>query len=486
MNFLKEISLSYVLIVVGIIYFFTAKGYIEVSDTYYSIQTAQSILKEGKLSLNIPHAEMYTIVGKNDLIYSKYGIGLAIYYLPFLFIGHVLALISGIDETIVSGFLISLSNIPIGLLTLFIFYRLLGLFGIEKRHKLLLIMALGIGSVFWRYCIYDFSEALQAMLLLSCIYGLFKNTNKSFLMAGVGFSGLILVKLFSIVYLLAIMIYALIQIVKSKQFKIWFYFICPVLLTIILLAMLNLRRFGNPLETGYGNESSQFSFFLLFKSIPALLFSTDKGILFYCPVLILGFWGWYFFLKKYLSQSILISSIILINLILTGAWWSWYGGWSWGPRLLVPCIALWFIPVSLWLKYSTFHLKLKIFGCFLLIGIFIQIPGIVVKDQQIHHIKEMILTKEEAANAPSDYRMACILMYHKWTYKNEHYSSLDLGMPTNKLISFDRYDTYIGYNLWTELMARNLHQNKIRYLPLIGFIFIALLSVKLFIKIESR
>lgn len=34
-------------------------------------------------------------------------------------------------------------------------------------------------------------------------------------------------------------------------------------------------------------------------------------------------------------------------LLCYGAWWAWHGGWSWGPRFLVPLIPLSCLPIGL-------------------------------------------------------------------------------------------------------------------------------------------
>lgn len=62
---------------------------------------------------------------------SKYGIGLPIYYLPFVAAGYELALAAGRPASQITGFLLWLANIPFAMLTLILFASLLRLFKVS-------------------------------------------------------------------------------------------------------------------------------------------------------------------------------------------------------------------------------------------------------------------------------------------------------------------------------------------------------------------
>ena len=71
-----------VLTVCLLVCMFSAKGYIEVSDTAFSLQTAQAIVTHGQL--DIPYVEGATLRGPDGRSYSKYGLGLPLYYVPWV------------------------------------------------------------------------------------------------------------------------------------------------------------------------------------------------------------------------------------------------------------------------------------------------------------------------------------------------------------------------------------------------------------------
>ncbi len=464
-------------LVLLIIYIITAKGYLEVSDTFYSVKTAESIIDRGKLNLNVPSSKMYTINGVNGEVYSKYGIGLAFYYIPFVYAAEVVSKFTGFSEVALVGFLISFANLPFIFIFLILFERLLLHFKVHRKYANIIILGLGIGSVFWRYALYDFSEIQQSALLLSVIYGLIINSKKALVLSGTSFALLIMLKLFSIIYLPCIFIYFSLNFIKDRDFKKCLCFAIPIITGILILLYLNFIRFGNAFESGYGSETNDFIFTQLPRTVPALLFSIDKGIIFYCPIVILAFAGWRNFFKLHFNLALMILLIISVNLVTTAAWWSWYGGWSWGPRLLIPVMALWCVPIAFWLNGKLTNIKKHVLIVVTILGFVFQIPGILVKDQEIHHIKEIIFNKEEEKFAPSDYLTTCILFYHKVRFNNEIYSGEQFGIKTKGSFNLENYETYIGFNIWTEQMARFFHLPNIRYLPFLGFILIILIII---------
>jgi len=122
--------------------------------------------------------------------------------------------------------------------------------------------------------------------------------------------------------------------------------VIPVLVTVSLILLESWIRRGNPFVTAYeGNAGFRtlmpysgqpgFSYPFFFGLLSTTL-SFGKGILFFAPGLLLrigkddrdvqselrAFWGY--------------STWFLAGLVVVYAkWWSWYGGWFWGPRFFL-------------------------------------------------------------------------------------------------------------------------------------------------------
>lgn len=465
-----------------IVYFFSCKGYIEVSDTSFSVQTAEAIVTRARL--DIPSSDGATLAGADGRSYSKYGIGLPLYYVPWVFVGHLLSWSIGINADKLIGFLISFANLPFAILALHLFVRSLRQLGSTEKTTMLLAFALGFGTLFWRYAGYDFSEMMQASLMLLAFYGVLRRQAGSVLLGGIGFAGLILVKLVHLALLPVFLGYLLARPGASWRRRICevVVFVGPMSVALGFVACSNAVRFGNPLESGYGSESRMFIPSQLWWTVPSLIGSLDKGILVFCPVLILGLIGWRYFWRKHRWEATLCSSLIVVNLLLAGSWHSWVGGWSWGPRLLVPTIPLWLFPAAFWIDNCKNNRRYM--GAVFLTGlsIFMQIPGILIKDQQIHHIKQTMLTPEEQRAVFSDTYFACSLLFHKLTnpHMGELYHVSEFGVPGNRKLDLTMYRTFQGLNLWTEHIARYFNRSIIRWLPVIGTVIIGLTTVKIF------
>ena len=113
---------------------------------------------------------------------------------------------------------------------------------------------------------------------------------------------------------------------------------------ILLLLGLNTVRFGAPFDLGYrwsgvipGAERVGVAWTLL-----RLTVLPNRGLLWFAPLLLLGF----FSLTKKLSPGPGLADRIATGLSAAGFfganlfWWSWDGGFGWGPRLLAPAVAL--------------------------------------------------------------------------------------------------------------------------------------------------
>ncbi len=464
-----------VLLVCLVVYLFSAKGYLEVSDTFSSLRTAQSIVDRHRL--DIPRVDGFTVIGREGKSYSKYGIGLALYFVPFVAVSDVLSHLAHLPASDLAGFLISFANIPFALLTIIFFYKLVRMYGVTGGSAWLLPLALGLGTLAWKYAGYDFSEEMQMGLLLLAFYGVLRGAPRSILLGGIGFSLLFLVKIVYAAYFPLFLLYLFTRPGTTRErVRQCVLFTAPLIVIGCVIAWFNWVRFGNPLESGYGAESHGFIPAQLWYTVPRLLGSLDKGLFVFSPVLLLGLLGWREFAKRDQAGALLCAALVLVNLLLSGAWYGWGGGWAWGPRLLVPTIPLWFLPVAFFFRQRQSRAAVLALAGFTVLFSLLQIPGILVKDQEIHTIKMDSMTTQEQQSAPSDYVAAWILLRHKLSGQPEIYRASDFHAASDRTIDLEQARTFRGVNVWTEEVARQFHKPAIRYLPLTGLLAILLLA----------
>ena len=115
----------------------------------------------------------------------------------------------------------------------------------------------------------------------------------------------------------------------------------------------------------------------------------------------------------------------------------------------------------------------------LFVSFIVQIPGIVVKDQEIHWIRYVELNAVEQRAIPSDYAMACILLRHKLVEQNEVYRGPEFNLPADRIVDLTRKRTFNGLNIWTEEVARLQNKPLLRWLPLLALFPICYLAIKI-------
>jgi len=470
----------YILSICLVVYFFSVKGYLEIPDSFYSLETAQAIATHGQLQ--IPYSQGYTLQGRDGRSYSKYGFGLALYYLPVVAAGDVLVRGSSSAATLFDGFLLSFANIPFVILALVVLDKLLRRFGVPWVFAAICLLGLGLGTLAWRYACYGFSEGMQMGLLMVTVYALIRRTPRLIIAGGIAFAWLFLVKQVYIAYVPVLFVYLITRREELRErIRKSALFLLPLILAGAFDLWLNFVRFGNPFESGYGREAGQFHLTQIWWTVPALLGSLNKGLLIYCPVLVLGFFGWGAFARRHQAEAALCGALIIENLLIAAAWHQWEGGWCWGPRFLVPLIPLWLLPAAfLYESWRSGKLRWAI-ATVVIVSAVTQIPGVLVADREIHMIKEGLLTAAEQTAAPSDYVAAWILLEHKLVDRNEIYSTAELGVPGDRelKVNLDQEPMFAGLNLWTEHIATYLKGSLVRWFPLCGLFLIVFWAVQL-------
>lgn len=435
------------LLVALAVFIFSARGYVQVADTSYSLQTAERLVSSGQL--DIAHVEGATLKGPDGRSYSKYGLGLALYYTPIVAMARGTAAIAGLPPAPLAEFLISFANIPMALLALAAFARLQGLFGVPARTQLLVTAALALGTLFWRYAVYDFSEMAQLALLTVAVHGAIRATTRSLLLAGAALGALVLVKLVHVALLPLFLIYVWAALrAKPGAGRKTAIYAGPIVACVAFVGVANLVRFGSPFESGYGAEAYQFVLTQVPRTILSLLFSLDRGLLIFSPILVLGLLGWPQFIRRYPREALLCGSIVGCELLMAAGWYVWSGAWSWGPRLLVPILPLVLFPAGFWLTNGDTAKRRRAAFVAVVVAIVLQVPGTLVRDHQIHHIRENLLTPEERRSIDSDFVLAWDLFLHKIRRLPEIYDVREFGAAGARELDMTHIETFQGLDVW--------------------------------------
>jgi len=119
----------------------------------------------------------------------------------------------------------------------------------------------------------------------------------------------------------------------------------------IALAAYNVARFGSPLETGRGAIDAFPLLPVLLPSmgrnLASLLLSPGKGLLLYCPAVLLGAIAWPKLHRKHRPLSWILLAAIGTRLLFTATLDVWHGGFCIGPRYLLMVVPLLMLPIGL-------------------------------------------------------------------------------------------------------------------------------------------
>ncbi len=96
------------------------------------------------------------------------------------------------------------------------------------------------------------------------------------------------------------------------------------------------------------------------RGLAILLFSRDRGIFLYAPIFILAILGIIALAPKSSAEIISFLFFIAVNIFLYSSWGDPWGGWAYGPRYLIPSMAILSIFVCAWLTKAKRLLLSKI------------------------------------------------------------------------------------------------------------------------------
>lgn len=114
----------------------------------------------------------------------------------------------------------------------------------------------------------------------------------------------------------------------------------------------NFKYFGNPLHSQLGVAEGFWSTPVL-EGLSGLLVSPGRGLLIYSPIYIFSVWALILSWRRH-GDAILrsVSIGVVLTLLLYSKWFMWWGGYSYGPRLLgdlAPLLGFSLYPARAWI-----------------------------------------------------------------------------------------------------------------------------------------
>jgi hypothetical protein len=209
--------------------------------------------------------------------------------------------------------------------------------GSEAFGAWLAALAYAFGTIAMIYARDFFAEPLLALLIAAVLFLAFGNDTKALWMISVLDALTVLAKPTALLVGPIVSVYIL-----AKKRSLWLSSL-PTIGTAVGFALYctyNYYRFGNLLQFGPRLEGPTLAPSLSHvpQGIIGQLFSPGAGLFWYCPCVVLAILG-----LKRLSPSKFLEALAIISLFvwfltLHSLWPFWNGGWSWGPRYLLPAL----------------------------------------------------------------------------------------------------------------------------------------------------
>ncbi len=337
-----------------------------------------------------PFAEKY---------YSKYGLGMSVLVLPLYFLGKGLGWILGIDPVFATRFSVSLFNVIVTPTTcvLIYFFAMRRLF-FSSHVACWLSLGFGLGTIAWPYSEVFMSEPATALFLLAsayCLTGDRESFGRLTVWAGIFFGLALSLRSASAIALPGFFVYACWTGVVRKgwmaRLREGIYFLMPVVCFGLGLLYYNYARFGDAFETGY--ESGLVPHF--WTGFLGMLFSPGKSVFLYNPILLIACFGVPALFRKRPQMAFLLAWIVLSHMMLFSFWHSWFGGMSWGPRLLLAVFPFWILPLGYLAKVWTRVFFKRAIAVVVIAGALIQVPAVSVNMARFYYQLQTQYTKPE-------------------------------------------------------------------------------------------
>ena len=315
---------------------------------YYALLEAigkdQTLNLENQMRFNeVGNSEFVEFNEATERYTTPYAIGPALFSLPLYTISLFLTQFPAFhiaDEfflaerqaLLLNQLAFSLTAILFVLIALFFSLKLAKKYSGE--HAWIALLAAFFGTPLLWYASADptYSHGFETGLMALLAYAILKR--KDARMQGIFLGFLTITRYTSGLFAIPLLLYHLLQkdYRNSAKFLVFF---APFIALLMVYFQL---QFGSPISSGYAANFFPFPIHLL-----EMLFDLNRGILWWTPLVLVGFYGLFLMKEK---EKWLLLSFPALNLIIYACWASWHSAWAFGNRFFIMFFPLYAIGLA--------------------------------------------------------------------------------------------------------------------------------------------
>jgi len=382
------------------LYLLTSTGRVHTMDEISAVIQAESIALHGTTA--VPQAVGSNVyfgkIGRDGQPHSAYLPGQSAAIVPWYDFGRfVLAKLPGVPgnvQDLVFSMTATWSSATFAALAAALVLPLVMAVGLSVRQGVTIAFVIAVGTPLFVYSAWLFSEPLTTALLMGAAVALFASADISLRRAAL--AGLLLGCAMWVrpANVLAAAVFIAAPLVRDGRKAIRPTLVLMLVVFVFGVSILTRNQvlFGSPSDFGgprYGEAGRDMGSFDIawHVGLGALLLSPGKSALLFCPLSLLAIPGLGRIWRRDHGVAVVCGVVPLVNLLFYGHYSCFEGGYSYGPRYLVPslvllCVGLagWFVDPPRWWK--------KAFIALFAFGLAVQVIGLstnVIEDMVANH-----------------------------------------------------------------------------------------------------
>jgi hypothetical protein len=347
-----------------------------------SYEVTKGIVERGTVAMSYNVFGMEAHRGTDGRYYAPYGIGHAIYSVPFYAAARAVERATGLafgkpEVLTKAGFV--LGSAYAAALTVWIGFFFAWRLSGSDRSAALAALAIGFATFLWPYAKFGFNAPLAALCVTAGTYGVWLGVRADrplvLVVGGAALGGALLVRYELALVCLPLAVWMAFESRgRGRRLVQWALLAgLPVTAALLVTLYYNQVRFGNPFDTGYLRDQT-LGVGSFWSGLTGLLFSPGRSVVLYSPVVAAGLEELIAPNRRDRGTRLLLLGQFVVVLCFYASLTNWDGERSYGPRYLLPVVPLLVLPLA----SAAGGTRSRLLLTFVMVSVIVQLPGVLV------------------------------------------------------------------------------------------------------------